>query len=340
LRLASYYLSVVRGERRGAAAAVVRAVLAAASAFYALALAVRAAAYALGLCRRVRVERAVISVGNIVAGGTGKTPMVEHLARRLAAHGSRPAIVARGYKAASAGAANDEAMVLRENLPDVPQVLDPDRVRGARTAIERHGAGCVILDDGFQHWRIERDLDLVLVDALEPFGHGHLLPRGLLRERPGALGRADAVAITRADLCSPDRLAALRAEIGRLAPGKPLVEVVDEAIEPAVLAGKRIAAFCGIGNPEGFFRRLERLGATLVLRLAFQDHHAYTPADLAEVREAARRAGAEAIVTTQKDAVKLRGFAGEEAVLVLRIRAAIRSGEAELERLVAEAAAA
>ncbi len=357
----AFYLEIVSRKRRGVFAALLRAILRLAALFYGLALALRSAFYAAGLFRTARAPCPVLSVGNVVAGGTGKTPMVEHLARRLGARGRRPAVVARGYRGAGRGSAaggerNDEALALEAALPGVPQVLDADRVRGARTAAARHGADCVVLDDGFQHRRIARDLDLVLIDALQPFGHGHLLPRGLLREPLAALARADAVAITRADLCPPARLAEIRAAVERAAPGRPVLEVVEEATglgrvaaagaapaePPERLRGRKVFAFCGIGNPANFFARLERLGADLAGRLAFPDHHAYGPADVGTIERAAAAARAEWVLTTRKDAVKLGGLlppALAERVFVLEIRAAVRSGEADLERLIDRALA-
>ena len=343
------YLSVVSGERKGVLATLLRALLSIASLFYGLAILVRRALYGIGLKRQARAACPVLSVGNLVAGGTGKTPMVEHLARRMLARGRRPAVVARGYKARTPGAANDEALVLGANLPGVPVVIEPVRPRGTATAVERHGADAVILDDGFQHWPIARDLDLVLIDALEPFGHGRLLPRGLLREPRSALARADAVAITRADLVSAARLAEIRAAVRAIRSDAVLLEVVEEAVGvervpgagavagavagAAGVAGRRVVAFCGIGNPEGFFRRLGAMGAEVVARKAFDDHHHYEAAELVALAREAKAAGAD-LVTTQKDAVKLTDLEGAESVYVVKIRAAIRAGEADLERLI------
>jgi tetraacyldisaccharide 4'-kinase len=341
----SLYFETIRGERRGLLAAALRAALAVAAIAYGLAVALRRALYGLGVLRPRRLPVPVLSVGNITAGGTGKTPLVEDIARRLLGRGRRVAIVARGY-GARAGGPNDESLVLAGNLPHVPQVLDPDRVRGGRTAIERHRADCLLLDDAFQHRRIARDLDIVLVDATNPFGYGRLLPRGLLREPAAALRRAGAIVLTRADLVAEDRLAALRLEIGRLAPGVPLAEAVEEPLglarledggpplPPSWLAGRPVIAFAGIGNPAGFFARLERLGARLVGREVFPDHHPYERGEIERLLLAAQAAGAEALVCTQKDAVKIRPPASGPPIYCLRIRVAIRSGAAALEAAI------
>lgn len=339
--------------------APLRALLAVAAAFFRVAVALRALAYRLGIARVRQVPARVVSVGNLTAGGTGKTPLVEWLALWIAARGEPVAIVARGYGAARAGEPNDETLLLRANLPLVPQVLDPDRVRGGRAAIERYGARVLVLDDAFQHRRIARDLDIVVVDALDPFGRGRLLPRGFLREPIGALARADAVVITRADLVPEARLAAIRARVRAVRPDLLVAEAVEEplALVPAGagqdagaggaagaaplpvewLAGRSIFAFCGIGNPAAFYERLGRLGARLLAQGTFRDHHRYAPADLAHIADAARRVGAEAIVCTQKDAVKLSAFplpAGVPPLYALRIRAAFRAGEGEIGRLL------
>jgi tetraacyldisaccharide 4'-kinase len=352
------YLSIVRGERRGPLAAAARLFLSLLSLLFRLVVAARNAAYDAGLRRARRVEAPVISVGNLAAGGTGKTPFVEHLARALLARGRKVAVLSRGYRAAGRGAPSDEAALLAENLPAVAHVQDRDRVRGAREAIEVHGADCLLLDDGFQHRRLARDLDLVLIDALDPWGHG-LLPRGLLREPASALARADGAVITRADLVPRGRLEEIAAGLRRARANLPIVEAAEEAQAlvplaagpggepPGWLDGRAVFAFAGIGHPDAFYARLERLGARVCGRESFPDHYAYRAVDLARLRAAAREARAEALVCTQKDAVKLaplagaeRGAAGALPVLVLKIRTAILAGEIALEQLLERALAA
>src|SRR5262249_6499892 len=201
----------------------------------------------------------VVSVGNLTVGGTGKTPMVEWVARWFRRHEKQVVILSRGYR--QVHGLNDEGRVLEENLPDVPHLQDRDRVRSARIAVEELEAEVLVLDDGFQHRRLARDLDLVLIDALEPFGLGRLLPRGLLREPVASLRRADLVVLSRADLISPDERRSIRAEAerhggpvrwieARHAPME-LVGAEGGASSIEELAGRPVAAFCGIGNPEG-----------------------------------------------------------------------------------------
>jgi tetraacyldisaccharide 4'-kinase len=343
----SGYRSWLSGERRGVLPALVRCLLLVASGFFRLGGLCRALLYRLGLKKTVRVGRPVISVGNLTAGGTGKTPMVELICERLVERGCKPAIVSRGY-GGEPGQLNDEGQLLLRNLPSVPHVQDRDRVRGAEAAIAA-GASAIVLDDGFQHWRLLRDADLVLIDATCPFGYGHLLPRGLLREPRSALRRASLILLTRADLAETG---ALREQIEASAPGVPVGEVVFapthlEALsgEPAggadQLAGAPVLALSAIGNPGAFHDTLTALGARVVGEVQHPDHHAYTQADLLGACEAARAAGATRVVTTQKDAVKLARIASERTpdealpVLVLRIRAELLAGEAALAALLA-----
>ena len=171
------------------------------------------------------VDIPVISVGNITTGGTGKTPVVQWLASRLREMDRRVAIVSRGY-GAEAGAQNDEAMELELSLPDVPHLQNPDRIEAARTAIEELESQSIVLDDGFQHRRLGRDLDIVLLDALEPFGYGHLLPRGLLREPLSNLERADWIGLSRADQVDEETRSAIQQESQRRAPNCGWFEVI------------------------------------------------------------------------------------------------------------------
>jgi tetraacyldisaccharide 4'-kinase len=256
----------------------------------------------------------VISIGNITCGGTGKTPLVEITARRLVEMGRRPAILTRGYRPLAGSDANDEMRVLAMNLPEVPQYRCADRRAGAREAIAR-GADVLILDDGFQHVKLARDLDIVLIDALCPFGGGRVLPAGLLREPLSALDSADLFGITRWSLVRPGTLALLEAYLrGRfprvprvLIDTRPLrwVSLAGETAPPGSLRGERALAFCAIGNPEAFRRDVEGLGLEIADLVSFRDHHAYTPGDVERLSRRAEELGARVVIMTQKDAVKL-----------------------------------
>ncbi len=195
-RLRRRYLALISGQTPGLAAAVQRLGLYLASLFYGLGVRLRNAGYSLGWLRAQRVAAPVVSVGNLTVGGTGKTPAVEYVARYYRRQDRRVAILSRGY--GSAGGHNDEALVLFANLNDVPHLQDADRVRSAHIALEELESEVLVLDDGFQHRRLVRDLDLVLIDATNPWGHGYLLPRGLLREPIRGLRRADLVLLERA----------------------------------------------------------------------------------------------------------------------------------------------
>jgi tetraacyldisaccharide 4'-kinase len=299
----------------------------------------RARLYGSGVLKSERVGAPVISVGNLTAGGTGKTPLVEWVARAVAFDGLRPCVLTRGYGREDVGRrvvvsdgervlagvreGGDEPLLLAESLLGVaPVVCDRDRAAAARWATENLGAQAFVLDDGFQHMRIARDLDIVTLDATAPWGGGHMLPRGLLREPVGALARADCVVLTRSDLAHD--LEHLRAEVEGLtrAPviasrvrtrglrrlGDSVEERARADVESVVNAGP-VAAFCGVGNPRAFFEQLRGEGFDLRLTRAFPDHHAYTRAETGAFTREAAEGGARALLTTSKDAVKLRAHA-------------------------------
>jgi len=296
------------------------------SPLYAAAVSARAAAYARGWLPSHRLELAVVSVGNLSFGGTGKTPTVVALVRDLARRGRRPAVLTRGYRRTSAEPAvvvgpdpgqpvetiGDEPAELARRLPGVPIVVDADRVRGGRTAIAL-GADVVVLDDGFQHLRLERDLDLVLVDAGDPWGGGRLPPRGRLREPMAALARASAVLVTKVPADPRHVVESVRAAVEVHAGAIPVLAArlrmtrvrTAEGWQAAdALAGHRLFAFAGVGRPEAFSTLLEEAGVELAGSRWFPDHHRYTAPELESLAAAAAVAGA-TLVTTGKDAVKL-----------------------------------
>ena len=272
-----------------------------------------------------RLDAPVISVGNITCGGTGKTPTVEMVVRELIDRGWNPAILSRGY-GASPGIedgnflqidfkeGNDEYRLLSENLPSVPHYQGRDRAACGREAIAA-GADILVMDDGFQHLRLHRDADIVLLDALRPFDNGRVLPAGLLREPIGALEAADLIAVTRVELVSEERREAIAAFLKERFPGIPVLllesrprvwqELYGETFEPGFLEGKEVCAFCGIGNPNSFELTLGKLGIRLAGFKPFSDHHAYDFATVEGLGTWARELGVDTIVMTQKDAVKI-----------------------------------
>jgi len=306
----------------------------------------RSALYAWRVLPAYRVDTPVVSVGNISAGGTGKTPACVWVVQRLQALGRRPGLLSRGYGRGEQ-ALNDEGLLLQRLLPGVPHVQDPDRVAGARR-LEAMGVDAIVLDDGFQHRRLVRDLDLVLVDATRPWGLAAvgegaepvkaMLPRGLLRESPRALARATALVVTRSDAVTSERLACLTGELRALAPGCPvalarhapagLFGLEDEQLsprDPGELDGAEVDLLSAIGNPEAFETTVTDLGATVVCHRAFPDHHVYQSADLEGL-------GSRPVVTTAKDAVKLHGM--QLPLLVLDVALEIVEGESMLQKLL------
>lgn len=349
------FRGIVSGERRGFGWALVRLLLFLLSFPYWLATKFRNAALKTGLYRVFRAEAPVVSVGNITAGGTGKTPMVEYLARFYGTLGNTPAILTRGYTPGGAkpGVASDEVLTYKENIGDIPVYVGANRSASAKRAVG-DGADVLLLDDGFQHFRLARNFNIVLLDALNPFGYGRMLPRGLLREPMSALRRADAVVLTRIDLLRDDELEALRGRVanalGRYNPECPVFEAVhcpkslakigkgvQGSVELADIQGKRVGAFCGLGNPDGFRRTLQSLGAEVSFFLEFPDHHDYSQDEWKSVLRLGESENCELIVTTQKDAVKLRRVT-EDEILYLQVEFEITRGRDEFEGLLSEVA--
>ncbi|HZG51824.1 MAG TPA: tetraacyldisaccharide 4'-kinase [Pyrinomonadaceae bacterium] len=306
----------------------------------------RRALYRAGVLAVERVDAPVLSVGNITAGGTGKTPLVEWLARAAAREGRRVCILTRGYGRADARRrvvvsdgervlaeareGGDEPRLLAESLlgSRVAVVSDANRVAAARWALENLHSEVFILDDGFQHLRIARDLNILTLDATDPWGGGRLLPRGRLREPLDQMKRADLIVITRAETSGD--VEALCARAGSLSNNCPVLvartatlrmtPLVASSVEATAGETRKaarmeasdlpqpLAAFCAIGNPQAFFAHARREGLALNYTRAFSDHHAYTQRDIDECLREAARHGARALLTTTKDAVKLRAL--------------------------------
>ena len=334
-------------RRGGPSALAVRAGLRALSVPYWLATTGRVGLYSCGLLLSRELEAVVISVGNITTGGTGKTPLVIWIARHLRQRSIATAILSRGYGPTSpAGGETDESLLFRRHVPMVPHLVGKKRYETGRRAIEEYQAECLILDDGFQHLAVGRDLDIVLIDSLLPFGYGHLLPRGLLREPLSCLRRADVIVLTRCDLCPKDQLRDIHRRIRDICGFRPVAEsahrpvrfyrhLTEESRPLGWVQGRKVYAFSALGNPQAFPLTLDALGAQVVHHQMFRDHHWYDEADLKELARAASDAGAEAIVTTEKDAVKIQAFPEDAPPLyVLAVDFSITQGEELLTEII------
>ncbi len=296
---------------------------------------------------RAKVDRLpvpVVSVGNLTLGGTGKTPMVAWLAQWFQRHRLRVGVISRGYKAQPAQR-SDEALELEHQLPGLIHVANPDRVQAGRQAVEKFSCQVLVADDAFQHRRLARDLDIVLVDALEPFGYGYLFPRGLLREPIQNLQRAHVVVLSRSDMVELQRRAQIRAAVLRWAPEAIWVEAVHAPLELVnaqgqsasveSLAGQPVVAFCGIGQPAGFRRTLEQCGYHVAAFRELPDHYAYRPRQTAQLAEWVSRWDAAAVVCTLKDLMKIPyAQLGGRPLLALRIGLQLLEGCSALENLL------
>ena len=327
-------------------------ILAPLGALYSAVTSARRALYKTGALKVHKIDAPVISIGNITTGGTGKTPLVEWFARTVAAEGLHVSILTRGYGRKDEGSrvvvsdgerlladaleGGDEPRLLAESLLGVASVIsDADRVSAARYAILNFKSEVFILDDGFQHLGIARDLNVVAVDATNPWGGGRLLPRGRLREPLGELRRADLIILTRTEQAQD--IVSLRKQAERLSNGCPVIlsrtrtqqlrplaatterNATESFTHPSSLRPHPFVAFCAIGNPSAFFKHVENDGYTLALTRAFPDHYVYAQRDVDEIVSEARRAGAEALMTTAKDAVKLRSLAFDLPCYALEI---------------------
>jgi tetraacyldisaccharide 4'-kinase len=297
----------------------------------------------------------VICVGNITAGGTGKTPLVIWLCRWLQKKGLKVVILTRSYHAQSA-LGNDETLLLRDNLPDVEVLIDADRIRGGRRALKQFQPNVLVLDDGFQHRRLRRDIDIVVLDCTCPFGFNKMLPGGLLREPVAELARAQVVVLTRSDLITEEQLDNLAEQVRqqlmkRTAEGEKynkiiatsrhqpvcLFNIQTQKLDLNSLTGRKVYAFCGIGNPDAFLETLKKLGAIIAGFRCFADHQKYNEEDLTGLTEACKSHAAEWLITTEKDWMKLKEFSTANEIKELywlKIELTITTGEQQLNTLL------
>ena len=339
------------------------------SVIFAGVVAVRYFFYRVGLLRRYPLGIQVISIGNVTAGGTGKTPVTEMFARALAAKGRKVAILSRGYRRKEApwwrrmftqvidpplvvsdgkhvlldsAVGGDEPYMLASNLPGVAVVVDRDRVKAGRYAIKRLGCDTIILDDGFQYQKLKHSVEVVLVDATNPVGNGNLLPRGILREPASHLKRADIIFLTKcggdtSEVESEIRKYNRKAEIVKCTHSpKTLKDVWSREEFPLDwLEGKTVCTLSGIASPKGFENSLRRLGAKVVWCERYADHHRYDPSEILYALNRTADMGSDALVTTEKDAVRFPRF---ETVpvkcLYLRIAIDVLEGEKSFNKII------
>jgi tetraacyldisaccharide 4'-kinase len=352
---------VTRAWQRGAGPASSRALDVAGAGYRGL-LGAREWLYARGVlkCRALGVP--VVSIGNLTVGGTGKTPAVELAVRTLIEHGHRPAVLSRGYGRRTGGIrvvadgasiqldpheGGDEPFLLARRLPGVPVVVGPNRYAAGRHALDRFGVSAIVLDDGFQHRTLVKDLEIVMVRAQAPWGNGRLLPGGPLREPLAALERAQLIVVT--GIGGPDDAAEVAAAATVYAPGVPIVSARHVPTEcwqagtmaylgPDALRGLKLFGFAGIGSPDGFRQTLADAGAIEAGFARFADHHWYTRDDLATLEQRAAAASAVALVTTEKDWTRLpRLPASGIPLYVLAVRLALISGAAHWQAAFARA---
>ncbi len=269
------------------------------------------------LRNQARVKAPVVSIGNITTGGTGKTPMVHFICQWFLDRKKTPVILSRGYShAADSNAPNDEWQELRLRLPGVVHLQNRNRVAIARAAVEEHEPDVLVLDDGFQHRRLARDVDVVLIDVTNPFGHGHLLPRGLLREPLRQLSLADTLILTRCEQVNESELKRIESELRLFNAEAPifrskfepsgLVDLKSGKLPLDFLRGKSVFAFAGIGNPENFFESLRQMDLLLSTTKSFPDHHEYSSDDFSGESLEPAALSADVWICTLKDLVKVK----------------------------------
>jgi tetraacyldisaccharide 4'-kinase len=341
----STYLRIISGAATGLTGEAVRYALTVLSWPYSTVVRVRDYLYTSGWLKTHTVGVPVICVGNLTTGGTGKTPLVIWLCRYLQEKQICCSILTRGYKTQK-GEASDEPALLAAQCPEAAVIVNPDRVAGAAEAICHHDAQVLVMDDGFQHRRLSRDLDIVAIDATRTFGYGRLLPAGLLREPVTGLRRAHVVVLTRCDQVSAETLKRIEEDVRRINPDLVVARSIHAPagirtltgteIQVGQLRGQRIFAFCGIGNPQSFFHTVEHAGAVLVGSAAYNDHYRYAVRDLERIYRKAARRKASLILTTQKDWPKITPLAspGQPPLACLAVELQITAGQQRLTALI------
>lgn len=373
--LETFLLEVILEERRGTRATLVRAVLWALSKVFEVLIKIRRFLYNVRILRDSTLGVQVIAIGNLTVGGTGKTPVVEKFARELRDQGRNVAILSRGYRSKptpvhrwflnkvlfrddttpprvvsdgkslllDSEMAGDEPYMLASNLKDVVVLVDKDRVKSGRYAIEKFGCDTLLLDDGFQYWKLRgRRQDIVLIDRQQPFGNERLLPRGTLREPPSHLARANTIFITKSD----GQTTELRRRIAQFNPSAGIIECIHhplyledvftgERMDLDFIKGRRVASLSGIAQPESFEQSLVKLGSDLVYSKRFADHHRFRQQEVINAINRSKKRQAQAIITTQKDAVRFPKIDRRDLpIYFMRVEIKILSGAADFQDCV------
>ena len=372
-----YWHNLVSGQRADLVAAFLRLLLGIAACTYSIIIRLRNLLYSVGWLRAYHANAVVFSVGNITTGGTGKTPLVIWLCKFLQQEEIRCAVLTRGYKTRRAScvmrrAKNerntqyairnteiDEPAIFAESCPQAKVIVNPNRVEAAAEAVNKFGAKVLIMDDGFQHRRLHRDLDIVTIDVTCPFGYGKLLPAGLLREPVASLKRADAAVVTRCDQTTHTQLDQLESKLQLINPDMIIAKSIHNPICAKSMAGeeitieqlrsRKIFAFCGIGNPGAFLNTIKSAGANLVGSKIYNDHYHYTDSDIDDIHGQANRLEADLILSTQKDHAQyairklvLSGVEGTQYEIpfaYLAVELKFLAGEDKLKQLIGDALA-
>lgn len=368
----TYFLKLMHDENiRGLSDKLMIFLLYMGSRIYGEGVNLRLLGYQLGFSGKERLDCFVISLGNITVGGTGKTPTAQRLAKEICDMGYRVVILNRGYRAKfhdeigivsdgkslkmDATEAGDEAYMLAKHLPNVPVLIGARRAVTGQYAIEKFGAEVVILDDGYQHWQVIRDLDILLIDTVNVFGNGYILPRGTLRESISHISRADVCLMTKVDQAREGSCEMIRDTIRKYNPTAQIVESIHkprclipladwsknlsgEGISVDTISGKKVMAVSAIGNPASFEHTLKDLGAEIISSLRYPDHHDYTIMELEDILRRADSLAAEMIVVTEKDAVKIPDEVAHEhwdiPIFVITVEVTFQSGARDFESML------
>jgi tetraacyldisaccharide 4'-kinase len=338
-----YFYNIITGKSRVIFGSILKPLLILLSFLFFIAVKARCFFYKIGILRSVKLKRPVISVGNITWGGTGKTPLTEALLHRFLQKRKRVALLTRGY-------GKDEERVIFQNFPEIDILSGKRRLFNALQAQENSNLDFFLMDDGFQHLSIRRDADIVTINATDPIGNGFLIPAGILREPLNSLKRADMVIITKSDLVDKERLVLLKHLIQSAAGD---INIFEGVHEPAFfytafnekrrlgyIRQRRACAVSGLADNNSFSMTLKQLGALVVSRLSYMDHHKYVKTDIAEITKAVEKNNADIIVTTEKDWIKLKSIVKDPSLkgvelLVLKIELKVKDDEVFYRRLSA-----